>query len=292
MPLHERGITLEEGRNMNEKSRKSTYLGLIMMLTILAIAGYFLTVDAENPLLPKATAQAEIKLKQLPDFSEYQDVKEKKEAFFSTLYPIIQEENQHILNIRDAVVRLEETKMENLTQEEIEWLAVTANHYGVKAQSTDNDFFQKLLMKVDYIPPSLVLAQAAIESGWGSSRFSKEGNNLFGQWCFKRGCGMVPSARDDDKAHEVATFKTVNQSVRAYLKNLNTNQSYKSLRQLRANIRAKNEMVKGKALAVSLTKYSEEGPMYVQKLTRFIEQNELQRFSQAFEQSMIASENL
>lgn len=277
---------------MNESIKKSTYLGLIMLLAIMAFAGYFLNASVDNTHLPQANAQAEFKLKKLPDFSEFQDVKEKKEAFFSTLYPIIQEENQHILNIRHAVLRLEETKAEDLTQEEIAWLVMTANHYGVKAESTDNDFFQKLLMKVDYIPPSLVLAQAAIESGWGSSRFSKKGNNLFGQWCFQRGCGMVPSARDSNKGHEVATFNTVNQSVRAYLRNLNTNQAYKSLRQLRANIRAKNETIKGKALAVSLTQYSEEGSSYVKKLTRFIEQNELQRFSQAFEQSILVVENL
>jgi Bax protein len=165
-----------------------------------------------------------------------------------------------------------------------------AEHYKVKAKLGDEDFFSELLVRVDYLPPSLALTQAAIESGWGSSRFSKQGNNLFGQWCFSKGCGIVPSSRDSDKDHEVAKFKTVNDSVRAYLRNLNTNFSYESLREKRANIRQNNGAITGTELAKTLLKYSEEGAYYVQKVTKFINQNKLQRFTAQFEQSLLPVE--
>ncbi|MFT4939879.1 MAG: Bax protein [Paraglaciecola sp.] len=240
--------------------------------------------------LPSVVAKPQTKLAKLPDFSQYADVKEKKEAFFNTLYPIIEYENQHIAKVRQSVLILQAIKTEALSTAENKWLTKLAQHYKVTAAPRDEDFFERLLLRVDYLPPSLALTQAAIESGWGSSRFSKQGNNLFGQWCFKKGCGMVPSARDSGKGHEVARFKSVNDSVRAYLQNLNTHSSYQSLRQMRARIRQNNGAITGVELAKSLLKYSEEGPHYVKKVTRFINQNKLQRFTAQFEKSLFLVE--
>ena len=166
---------------------------------------------------------------------------------------------------------LQKINTDELSTVEYKWLEEMAKHYEVLAIPSNEDFFDLLLLKVDYIPPSLALTQAAIESGWGSSRFAKKGNNLFGQWCFIK----------------VAKFKSVNASVRAYLHNLNTNSSFKSIRQTRANIRKSNGVLTGTELAKSLQDYSAEGPLYVQKLTRFINQNKLQRFTAQFEKSLI-----
>jgi Bax protein len=111
---------------------------------------------------------------------------------------------------------------------------------------------------------------------------------LFGQWCFSKGCGMVPSSRDSGKSHEVAKFDSVNHAVRAYIKNLNTNSAYQKLRDIRADIRSKNAEITGIALAQTLTEYSEEREKYITKVTKFINQNKLQRFTQQFNESLVA----
>ena len=269
----------------NKLSKPVVLLGLFVII----VFGYLLLSEkSDSPDgLPGVVALTQDKMVKLPDFSKYADVNEKKEAFFTTLYPILEFENKHILKVRQSLLTLQKTNTAALTTSEHEWLVEVAEHYKITAKPADKDFFAKLLLRVDYLPPSLALTQAAIESGWGSSRFSKKGNNLFGQWCFEKGCGIVPNSRDSGKAHEVAKFKTVNDSVRAYLRNLNTNFSYESLRVMRANIRQKNAAITGTELAKTLLKYSEEGAHYVQKVTKFINQNKLQRFTAQFEQSLL-----
>jgi Bax protein len=266
--------------------KKSTLLVIFGLLIAILFTHKVLTNDGSNSLLPRAQAKAQSKLHKLPDFADILDVKEKKETFFATLYPIIQEENTHVLKVRDTLLRLNDVPVEQLDEEQKQWLIEISSYYRLENESISRDTFDELLVRVDYIPPSLALTQAAIESGWGSSRFSKKGNNLFGQWCFSKGCGMVPSSRDSGKSHEVATFSTVNQAVRAYIRNLNTNAAYVSLRAKRAQLRQRGEPITGVTLAQTLTKYSEEGAHYVRKVTKFINQNKLQRFTTQFEQSL------
>ena len=269
-------------------SNLTVWFGLFMV-TIVVYP--FSTKGADSTfMLPSVVAQNQNLLAKLPDISSFRDVKVKKKAFFTALYPIIEYENQHLVKLRHATLVLQKINTDELSTVEYKWLEEMAKHYEVLAIPSNEDFFDLLLLKVDYIPPSLALTQAAIESGWGSSRFAKKGNNLFGQWCFIKGCGMVPSSRDSDKDHEVAKFKSVNASVRAYLHNLNTNTSFKSIRQTRANIRKSNGVLTGTELAKSLQEYSAEGSLYVQKLTKFINQNKLQRFTAQFEKSLIRLE--
>lgn len=273
--------------------KKVALIGLAMLIAGV-IAFQFL--GTEDLALPNIEATPINKLKKLPDFSKYVDVKEKKEAFFTTLYPIIEEENKHILKIQSAIVLLQnQTKdkgMDSLLPKQSKWLKGIATHYRVKNDILSEQTYLELLGKVDIIPPSLALTQAAIESGWGSSRFSKEGNNLFGQWCFSKGCGMVPSSRDDDKDHEVSKFPTVNAAVRAYLRNLNTNSAYQKLRDKRARIRQSNGDLTGIELAQTLTEYSEERELYITKVSSFINQNKLQRFTKQFEGSLLINTNI
>lgn len=252
-----------------------------LVVSLLIISWLF--DDNQTASLPNANSLTPVTLDRLPDFSVYTDVSEKKNAFFETLYPVVEYENQKILAVRDEVLALQRIGTAKLKPKQSKRLLALGKRYKVKSDTLDSKYVNRLLARIDYIPPSLVLTQAAIESGWGSSRFSKEGNNLFGQWCFKKGCGMVPSSRDEDKGHEVARFATVNASVRAYLHNLNTNRPYEALRKKRAEMRQNNQPIKGSPLAKTLSKYSEEGDVYINKLISFIEKNELQRYTKKFQ---------
>jgi Bax protein len=133
-------------------------------------------------------------------------------------------------------------------------------------------------MRVDEIPPSLALAQAAIESAWGTSRFAVQGNNLFGQWCYKKGCGLVPLRRDSGSRHEVAKFSSVTQSVNAYMRNLNTHRAYSDLRANRAQLKATEQNVTGHLLAANLLDYSELREVYVEEIRAVIRINKLAQY--------------
>ncbi|XPF93164.1 glucosaminidase domain-containing protein [Colwellia sp. RE-S-Sl-9] len=261
--------------------KKNITLAIGSFVSVLVIY-LFVSDDGPIPLISVAKAKSYDKLNKLPDFSKIKDVKEKKELFFNTLYPIIKQENEHVLKLRKIVILFQDVPAEELSHKQKVWLNKVATHYKVDGENVDKHFFTNLLERVDVIPPSLALTQAAIESGWGSSRFSKQGNNIFGQWCFSKGCGMVPSSRDLQKSHEVAKFSSINESVRSYIRNLNTNASYKALRKKRGQLRQKEEAVTGLLLAQTLDKYSEEGHFYVAKISQFINQNKLQRFTAQF----------
>lgn len=211
-----------------------------------------------------------------PDFTQYAAGPERKEAFIEYLSPIVHAENAAVLNDRALAGELElaapdlgfyqQMKLERLLKK------YKLDNFDPKEQGNWNE----LLKRVDQVPLSLVLAQAANESGWGTSRFAREGNNYFGQWCFIRGCGMVPKNRGEGKTHEVASFGSPTESVGAYIKNLNQNQAYKSLRQLRANKRMQSEQITGRELANGLLKYSERGEEYVQEIKNLIQHNNLE----------------
>ncbi|MDX8381543.1 MAG: glucosaminidase domain-containing protein, partial [Ghiorsea sp.] len=130
-----------------------------------------------------------------------------------------------------------------------------------------------LLKRVDTVPLELVLSQAANESAWGTSRFARKANNLFGQWCFTKGCGLVPSRRNAGSTHEVAAFKSPQLSVRSYLRNLNTGRVYKDLRTIRAQKRAQGKTATAFELAEGLNKYSERGQAYVKEIRSMIKYN-------------------
>jgi len=158
------------------------------------------------------------------------------------------------------------------------WLHALAARYGVKDDIDSPSTLDELITRVDRIPSSLVLAQAAIESGWGTSRFAAEGSALFGQWTYS-GSGITPKEqRTASKGnHKIQAFETPTDSIRAYLLNLNTHQAYADLRQQRRTLREKGKPVTGVALASGLLKYSERGQAYVDELRNLIRRNGLDR---------------
>ena len=133
---------------------------------------------------------------------------------------------------------------------------------------------------MDEVPVSMAIAQAAKETGWGTSRFAQEGNALFGQWTWS-GEGIKPSDADDDSTHKVMKFKVLQASVRAYQRNLNTHSSYKDFRSARAELRDEGKKLDSMILTEYLDKYAETGKEYVKVLQQIIKQNNLTDFDDA-----------
>ena len=151
-----------------------------------------------------------------------------------------------------------------------------ANTYNIKHWNINQPHdWNMLLNRIDIVPTSMLLAQAANESAWGTSRFAQQGNNLFGQWCFSPGCGIVPKQRAAGRIYEVQKFPSVLASVQAYILNLNTNTHYQAFRQARAQLRTQGKPISGYALADGLRHYSQRGKAYVSDIRYIIVANQL-----------------
>ncbi len=211
-------------------------------------------------------------LARLPDdMPSVRQVELRKTVFFKTMLPLVLMENERILADRRRLYKLRTEQRLGRTIDAVDrlWLRVMAERY--ETEETD---FDELLKRVDIVPPSLALAQGAEESGWGTSRFAQDGNALFGQWTFK-GHGLIPEDREDGKTHKVKKFETLAHSVAAYMRNLNTHDAYKELRDMRAQGRRAGTPPTGMNLVRTLTRYSERGGEYVETITTIISANEL-----------------
>jgi len=215
-----------------------------------------------------------------PNFSGFDAGKARKMAFFSYFAPLIDENNQSIENTRKQLLSWHKNK-ENIGWWDERKLADLAIQYRVKNFTIDDEeSWQKLLKRVDVLPPSLVLAQAANESAWGTSRFAKVANNYFGQWCYEKGCGFVPMQRSAGEVHEVAAFDTPVASLESYMNNLNSHPAYQLLRDIRAQRRKQNQPITGSALAAGLIKYSQRGEEYIEEIRAMIKFNALNKYNQ------------
>jgi Bax protein len=207
----------------------------------------------------------------IPAFSAMTNVVEKKKAFFNFIRPGVVSANRVIALDRQYLLDLKSTF--NASQPAPTRYTALIKYYKLKSEHFNSDTIDRLLKRVDIIPQDLVMVQAANESGWGTSRFSRLGLNFFGQWCFKKGCGLVPSSRNDNADHEVEVFKSVDASITSYLKNLNTHNAYRHLRDVRSSLRGNHEPVTAAKLAPGLTSYSERGDDYVIELLQMLRQN-------------------
>ncbi len=216
---------------------------------------------------------------EVPDFTQYTDVKEKKKAFFDFLRPMVQEENRRIKAERAKIKSLFADYNQNkvISESDSEWLLAIAEDLRMKDfDITDIEQRNTLLRRKDIVPASLFLAQAANESSWGTSRFAREANNLFGQWCFTPGCGVVPAQRAEGEKHEVQSFETVNDAVNSYVRNLNGHNAYKDLREIRMEIRTEGDVPDGQSLAEGLLNYSDRREEYVKEIQSMIRVNKLE----------------
>jgi Bax protein len=208
-----------------------------------------------------------------PDFGQIKDVKQKKKAFFNYMYPLILAENKKIL-VERAIVKSNK-KSAQLTK--------ICQKYSKNCENIDSKKRKSLLKRVDVIPPSLAMAQGANESAWGTSRFAKKGNNFFGQWCYTKGCGIIPKKRDKGTKHEVRRFSNPQQSVGAYIFNLNTGRVYSLIRNQRVAARTKSTNPNGYELAKGLIKYSQRREAYVKEIRSMISYNKLvKKYDQKF----------
>lgn len=223
-------------------------------------------------------------LQTMPKDLPGQSSTKKKQVFFKAMLPMILLANEEILQERQQLLEIEQCSAAGLKLSEAQRqaLAALARRYAVKSDSlTSPKVIAELRVRVDIIPPELAMAQAANESAWGTSRFSQLANNLFGEWTFIPGTGIVPEGRPEGATYEVRRFETVYESVRSYLRNLNTHYAYKELRQIRAEARQAGTLPEGSELAEGLFRYSIRGEEYVRDLQSLIKQNRLSRFASA-----------
>ena len=203
------------------------------------------------------------------DLDQIKTIKTKKETFLQIVLPLVVAENEKIETDRNYLLKV---IRDNDSSEKLQWLKRKFKEYKVK----DGDI-NELIEKVDIVPTSIALAQAAKESGWGTSRFALEGNAIFGQWTWD-GVGIEPLDKSDDQSHKILKFPILRASVKAYITNLNTHPSYKNFREKRLMLRQSNKALSGIDLIHELENYAETGKEYTRILEQIIEQNDLQEF--------------
>ncbi len=247
---------------------------LILALIVLALLGARWWGNAATPD-PRVGEPAPVSLASKPDFRAIPDPGHRKQRFLEFLVPAVERVNVEVRQRRERILRIgERHERGTLPDADRQWLEGMAQRYRVKADSTDARI-KALKRRVDTLPGALVIAQAAIESAWGTSRFAREGNNLFGEWCFTAGCGLVPLRRSEGATHEVRWFPSVIHSIRSYVHNLNSHPAYEEVRQRRAAARGAGRQPNAIDLAAGLEKYSERGALYVEDVRTVIRANDL-----------------
>lgn len=213
-----------------------------------------------------------------PDFATIARVEIKKQMFFDFLEIYVDARNSRVADNRQRLLDLAAAIDSGaaLTAEQRTRLEELAGRYYLDDKDLpDHEIIAELLKRVDAIPAPLALAQAATESAWGTSRFALQGNNLFGQWCYDDGCGIVPRRRNADATHEVQAFDTIADAVDAYFMNLNTHDRYEAFRAMRSQMRSQQGRLDSLELASGLEGYSERGADYVDEVQTIIQQNDL-----------------
>ena len=207
------------------------------------------------------------------EIKDISNTKKRKEMFIKIVLPLIVKENNKIRIDRKRLFTI--LNKNSNTDIEKKWLEKKYKQYGVR----QNDL-STLKIRMDEIPVSLAIAQAAKETGWGTSRFALKGNALFGQWTWS-GEGLKPKNAEKGEEHKVMKFHSLQLSVRAYLRNLNTHSSYKNLRKARTKLRNRNKPLDSLILSNHLDKYAETGTEYIEVLQKIIKQNNLKDFDEA-----------
>ena len=243
-------------------------------LSALTIEELFKSTNYDLEDVRKNKLVKPVALSLLPsEIKQIENIKKRKDLFIQIVLPLIIKENNNIRIDRKKLFNIL-NKSKNTKPEKI-WLEKKFRLYGVKNKDTST-----LKIRMDEVPTSLAIAQAAKETGWGTSRFAQEGNALFGQWTWS-GEGIKPAGADDESTHKVMKFKVLQASVKAYHRNLNTHSSYKKFRSARAELRDDNKMLDSVILSKHLDKYAETGKEYVKILQQIIRQNNLTDFDDA-----------
>ncbi|WP_298750462.1 glucosaminidase domain-containing protein [uncultured Arcobacter sp.] len=220
------------------------------------------------------------------DYYKMRATIKKQNYFFDYLYPHIENANKNILKEREFILSLKDNK--DLDEESQEFLKLTqiAKKYSVK----DPLDFDKLLKKVNIVPPSMALAQAAVESGWGMSRFVKLGNNLFGHWTYGKK-GIMPLRRDAKAKHLIRIFDSFEDSISAYMLNLNRTKAYYTFRNKRRELVKQKKKITGVPLSQTMINYSQIREKYLRILKNVIKKNKLQKYDEKFYNNLTKEKN-
>jgi len=254
--------------SLNDLSSDTVRLSASTIKQLFEDTGYNLK-DVRKKKLVKPVA-----LTLLPqEIKMIENTKKRKNFFIQIVLPLIIQENNNIRFDRKTLFNI--INKNNNTTLEKQWLENKYKQYGVNSRD-----LSVLKIRMDEIPVSLAIAQAAKETGWGTSRFAQEGNALFGQWTWS-GEGLKPKDAEKGKGHKVMKFNVLQASVRAYQRNLNTHSSYKAFRKARAEFRDLKKPLDSLELSRYLNKYAETGDKYVEVLQKIIEQNKLKDFDDA-----------
>jgi len=264
----------KEKKQPNLKVKKNNVAEVILPdlnLKTETVLNLFKDVDYDLSQVRNKKLVKPIYFTQFPkDLDELQSSRLKKDTFIKIVLPLIVAENERILADRKKLKRV--YKKKNTTDLEKQWLRQKLLEYKVKKGN-----MEELLIRVDIIPTSIALAQAAKESGWGTSRFALEGNAIFGQWTWS-GQGIAPLDRASNKNHKILKFPILRASVKAYQNNLNTHKSYTSFRNKRSSMREKDKYISGLELTSTLKNYAQTGSEYIKILNQIIRQNRLTDF--------------
>ena len=226
-----------------------------------------------------------IYLSKLPkDLKKLKSTQKKKDTFIKIVMPLILDENNKILENRKKLFKI--LGKQNNSRGEKVWLKRRFEDYGIK-----NEDVTELKLKMDIIPVSIAIAQAAKESGWGTSRFALEGNAMFGQWTWGKK-GISPLKREKNQDHKILKFPILRSSVQAYKNNLNTHKGYREFREKRAEMRRKNRKISGLELVRYLYNYAATGSEYTKVLEKIINQNQLTDFDNAILMNSTKSSSL
>ena len=254
--------------SLNNLENDSVRLNASTIKQLFEDTGYNLNDVRKNKLVKP------VALTLLPqEIKMIENSKKRKEFFIQIVLPLVIEENNNIKLDRKTLFTI--INKSNNSNTEKQWLEKKYKQYGVKSGDLSS-----LKIRMDEIPVSLAIAQAAKETGWGTSRFALEGNALFGQWTWS-GEGLKPKEAKEGEKHKVMKFNILQASVRAYQRNINTHSTYKDFRKARAKLRDSNKPLDSIELSKYLNKYAETGNQYVEVLQKIIKQNKLQDFDDA-----------
>jgi Bax protein len=266
-----KSLTVEETTGVEQtttvKTKKPVYRRgpeVVALNQYFKSIGYNLSDVAEVP---------RVYIKRVPKgLGELASVDERKQLFLRIMLPLAMRVNEEISTRRERLMAIQAKGISGapVSEKDQQWVDQLMKRYRV----TDGGI-TALLERIDIIPTSLILAQSAEESGWGTSRFVRKGNALFGQWAWGDDEGIVPKDREDGKTHVIKAFGSLMDSVRAYARNINSHPAYQSLRERRASLRAESQVISGWELAETLTKYSERGEEYVDSLHAIMSVNGL-----------------
>ena len=265
----------------NNKKNDENYIGIDTQITLNLFEN--LKYDLKSIRLGQSVKP--VYLTKLPkDLKKIRSTNKRKDTFIKIIMPLILSENEKILEDRNKLFKIL-GKQSNSMGEKV-WLKRRFKDYDVKGEDVT-----ELKQRMDIIPTSIAIAQAAKESGWGTSRFALEGNAMYGQWTWD-GDGIEPSQKDKEKEHKILKFPKLQSSVSAYMKNLNTHRGYSEFRKERAKKRESNKKITGVDLVDYLYNYAQTGSEYVKTLKKIIQQNNLTDFDSSILMNSSRSKSL